>query len=79
MHHMALPKIDLTTLTDAERLQLLDRVWESFRQDPHSLPVTAEQRTELDCRQAAYDAGGMRSRSWQEVREEILGRLRPRP
>ncbi len=79
MHDMALPKLDLSTLTDAERLQLLDQVWESFQQDPQSLPVTAAQRAELDRRQAAYDAGDMRTRSWQEVREEIRGRLRPHP
>ena len=79
MHDMTLPKIDLSTLTDAERLQLLDQVWETFRQDAQSLPVTAAQRAELDRRQAAYDAGDMRPRSWQEVREEIRGRLRPQP
>lgn len=76
---MALPRIDLSALTDAERLQLLDQVWESFRQDPQSLPVTTAQRAEPDRRQAAYDAGNLRTRSWQEVREEIRGRLRTQP
>jgi putative addiction module component (TIGR02574 family) len=76
---MALPKIDLSALTDAERLQLLDEVWGSFEKEPQSLPVTAAQRAELDRRQAAYDAGNLRTRSWQEVREEIRGRLRPQP
>ncbi len=76
---MGLPKIDLDVLTDAERLQLLDQVWESFRQAPDSLPLTAAQRTELDRRQAAYDAGDMPVRPWQEVREEIRSRLRQRP
>lgn len=79
MTKMSLPKIDLSTLTDAERLQLLDLVWESFCADPQSLPVTAAQRAELERRQAAYDRGEMRTRPWQEVREEIRGRLRPQP
>ena len=76
---MGLPKIDLNALTDAERLQLLDQVWESFRQVPDSLPVTPAQRAELDRRQAAYDSGDMPVRSWQVVREEIQSRLRHDP
>lgn len=79
MTRMSLPKIDLSALTDAERLQLLDQVWESFRVDPQSLPVTTAQREELERRQAAYDRGDMRTRLWQEVREEIRSRLRPQP
>ncbi|HEX5051998.1 MAG TPA: addiction module protein [Planctomycetota bacterium] len=76
MHTMGLPRIDLTSLTDAERLQLLDEVWESFREAPDSLPLTDAQRTELERRQTAYDAGQMFARPWQEVREEIRSQLR---
>ncbi|MEO6595448.1 MAG: addiction module protein [Planctomycetota bacterium] len=76
---MRLPHIDLRTLTDAERLELLDKIWESFRHAPESLPLTAAQRTELDRRQAAYDAGDMPVRPWEEVREEIKKRLLEHP
>lgn len=79
MTQMSLPKIDLSTLTAAERLQLLDQVWESFRVDPQSLPFTTAQREELERRQAAYDRGAMRVRPWPDVREEIRSRLRPQP
>lgn len=73
---MGLPKIDLDALTDAERLQLLDQVWESFRQSPESLPIPESHRREIDARQAEYEAGRMTARPWDEVREETRRRLR---
>lgn len=76
---MGLPKIDWTKLSDAERLQLLDEAWESFRSAPESLPLTSAQAQEIDRRQAAYEDGSMPSRSWDLVREEIRKRLRHEP
>ena len=73
---MGIPKIDWTQLSDAERLQLLDAAWESFRSAPESLPLTPAQAREIDRRQAAYEDGSMPSRSWDLVREDIVKRLR---
>jgi len=73
---MGLPKIDWTKLSDAERLQLLDEAWESFRSAPESLHLTSAQAQEIDRRQAAYEDGSMGSRSWHLVRDEIRNRIR---
>jgi putative addiction module component (TIGR02574 family) len=72
---MGLPDIDLTSLSDEERLRLLDLVWESFRQDPERLPLLPSQRDELDRRESAYEAGRKPTRPWDAVREEIRRRL----
>lgn len=71
MRDVTLPKIDLSRLTAAERLQLLEQIWETFCEDPESLPVSDPQRQELDRRVAEIDAGTMPSRPWEEVHEEI--------
>ncbi|MFY9345166.1 MAG: addiction module protein [Planctomycetota bacterium] len=76
---MGIPKIDWNRLTDAERLELLDQAWESFRAAPDTLPLSQALRDELARRQAAYDAGKMSVRTWDEVREGIRARLRHTP
>ncbi|MGZ8532058.1 MAG: addiction module protein [Candidatus Binatia bacterium] len=40
----------LDALICAERLQLLDQLWESLRQSPDNVPLTQAQREELDRR-----------------------------
>ncbi len=76
---LGLPKIDWASLTDAERLQLLDAAWESFLVSPDTLPLTAAQVREIDARQATYESGAMQARSWDVVRAEIRERLRHLP
>lgn len=73
---MGLPKIDWAKLTDAERLQLLDAAWESFQAAPDTLSLTPARALEIDRRQADYEDGSMKARSWDVVREEIRERLR---
>ena len=76
---MGIPKIDWAKLSDAERLQLLDDAWESFRAAPDTLPLTLSQAEEIDRRQVAYKKGTMKARSWEVVRKEIREQLRYRP
>ena len=45
----ALPE-DLLNLSVEERLRLVDDLWESIRENPESLPLTDDQRKELDRR-----------------------------
>jgi putative addiction module component (TIGR02574 family) len=43
-------------LSVPERLELIEELWESIRQNPDALPVTAPQREELDRRLADHAA-----------------------
>jgi putative addiction module component (TIGR02574 family) len=62
------------------RLKLIDELWESVLKDlndpasPHSLPVTAELRSFLDQRMAAYRANPDAGSSWSDVRARLLER-----
>ena len=42
---MALPKVDIDTLSPAERLELIERIWDSLSSD--DVELTAAQQAEL--------------------------------
>jgi putative addiction module component (TIGR02574 family) len=58
-------------LTPAERIELIEQLWESFLEDPTALPVTAEQSTELRRRLAEHEKDPGAARPWSEVRAEL--------
>lgn len=66
---MGRPAIDLSTLTAAEKVELIDELWQSL--GPDDLALTAPQRQELDRRLDRLDREGPSGRSWLQVREEI--------
>lgn len=47
---MEKPAFDPEALSTEERLELIERLWESLRSNPNELPLTASQRDELDRR-----------------------------
>ena len=53
---MAHARIDISALTPAEKLELLERLWDSLGQN---LELTPSQRAELADRVAALDRGEM--------------------
>jgi putative addiction module component (TIGR02574 family) len=42
--------IDIATLTQEERLRLLEQLWDSLSSNPETIPLTDAQREELDRR-----------------------------
>jgi putative addiction module component (TIGR02574 family) len=58
-------------LSPAERIDLIEQLWESFVDDPATLPVTAEQREELRRRLADHERDPGAARPWSEVRDEL--------
>jgi putative addiction module component (TIGR02574 family) len=75
---MGHPAINLDDLSPEEQLQLLGELWDRLSQQPANVPLSAEQRKELDRRldalEADVKAGRPLGRPWSEVREQ----LRPR-
>lgn len=68
--------LNIAALSRDEKLELLDRLWESLSQDPEALPLTSSQREELDRRLDELDAEGPTGLSWDEVVAQA--RARPR-
>jgi putative addiction module component (TIGR02574 family) len=68
-------KSDLRKLPLDERIQLVEDLWDSIAADQNALPLTPEQRAELDRRLDAYEADGDPGRPAEEVIEEIRKKL----
>ena len=61
----------IRALTAAERIELIERLWESFVEAPETLPVTEEQRAELRRRLAEHERDPGAAKPWSEVRAEL--------
>lgn len=58
-----------------QRLRLVEELWDSIAADQEALPLTDEQRAELDRRLDAYEADGQRGRPAELVIADIRKRL----
>jgi len=68
--------LNVEELSRDEKLELLDRLWESLGQDPEALPLTSAQREELDRRLDELEAEGPTGLSWDEVVAQARARSR---
>ncbi len=68
------PMLDFSSLTPAQRILLVEDLWDSLARDPSQVPVTDEQRAELDCRLAACEADPTAGSTWDEVKQRLRSR-----
>ena len=73
---MVVPAIDIATLTPAERLRLIDDLWQSLTSAPEGVPLTPLQRDELDRRLDELDNGDIALLPWDEVKRQLRARAR---
>jgi putative addiction module component (TIGR02574 family) len=66
------PLSELRKLSVAERLQLVQDLWDSIAEEPGALPLTDAQREELDRRLADAECNPGSGRPWAEVKERLL-------
>jgi putative addiction module component (TIGR02574 family) len=66
----------LLKLSAAERLELVEELWDSIADDDGVLALTDEQREDLDRRLAEADGDPTGGSPWEEVRERIRHRSR---
>lgn len=59
-------------LSVAERIRLVEQVWDSIDAEPGEWPLTAEQRVELDHRLEDYYANPQAGSPWAEVKARLL-------
>ena len=65
------PEIRIMPL--AQRLDLVEQIWDSIYEDQEQFELTDAQKAELDRRLAAHAAAPDRGVSWQEVKANLLG------
>ena len=66
--------IDMVQLNPAERLKLLEQLWDSLSTAPGALPLTNAQRDELDRRLDALDSEDLSGIPWDDVMQPIRSR-----
>lgn len=66
---MAEPALDIDRLSASERLELIEKLWDSLSED--QVPVTLAQRDELERRLDALDREGPIGIPWEQVRDEL--------
>jgi len=66
--------VDIGSLSWDERLRLLGELWESLRETPEAIPLTAAQREELDQRLDELDREGPTGIPWDDVMQRIRSR-----
>jgi putative addiction module component (TIGR02574 family) len=66
---------NLENLSVDERMQLVEELWDSIAADQSSLPLTRDQKMELDKRLQAYELDGKPGRLAGDVIEDIRSRL----
>ncbi len=69
------PAFDYSHLTIAERLQLVEELWDSIAADAdaEALPLTDAERALIDERLADLSANPATGRPWADVRAGIVG------
>jgi putative addiction module component (TIGR02574 family) len=71
----AISKAELLRLNLAERLDLIEELWDSIATDSQSaeqVPLTQEEQTLLDARLEEHRTDPSAARPWAEVRAAIL-------
>jgi putative addiction module component (TIGR02574 family) len=71
-----LVSLGIDRLSVAERIQLVQEIWDSIAASVEQLPLTEAQRTELDRRLACLQADPNKVISWEEVEARALARFR---
>ena len=71
------PVTDILELPVAERIRLVEIIWESIAAVPEAVSVSDELKAELDLRLADFEADPEAGIPWEEVHERIVqGRWR---
>jgi putative addiction module component (TIGR02574 family) len=72
------PSVRIESLSKDERLDLLERLWDSLSDTPSEVAVTQAQRAELDRRSDALDEDVQKGRSLGVPWDEVVRQLRAR-
>lgn len=62
---------EILQLSIAERIQLAEDIWDSIAAFPEAVPLTNEQKQELDRRLQAYEQNPDEGISWDELKEKM--------
>lgn len=65
---------ELRALSPAERILLVEEIWDQIAAEPDAVPLPPSHRAELDRRLEALEKNPDPGRPWAEVRDELRRR-----
>jgi putative addiction module component (TIGR02574 family) len=72
---MATALADLLTLSLTERLQLVEDLWDSIAAESAALPLSPQDRDEIDRRLAEHDLNPESAIPWEDVQARLTRRF----
>ena len=66
---------NIKKLSVAERILIVEDIWDSIISSEENFPITDEQKKELDLRLEAYYKNPKEGKSWKEVKDNIKSQL----
>jgi putative addiction module component (TIGR02574 family) len=70
----ALKALGIEQLSVAERILLVEEIWDSIAAEVEEVPVTEAQKQDLERRLAAYQQNPNAGSSWEEVKARLQGK-----
>jgi putative addiction module component (TIGR02574 family) len=70
-----LQALGIDRLSVADRIALVQEIWDSIAAEAERSPLTEEQKQEIDRRLAAHQANPQAAIPWEQVEAEALARL----
>jgi len=67
---------DILELSVAERIQMVEDIWDSIAAVPEAVPLSEDQKKELDRRLEAYHQNPDAGSPWSDVKQRIRNRSR---
>ena len=61
---------EIAQLSTAEKILLVERIWEDIETSNSNIPFTIEQETEIKRRQKLYKSGDTSLHNWEEIKQE---------
>jgi putative addiction module component (TIGR02574 family) len=68
------PSFDFSALSAAERILLAQELWDSVHAEAQAMPLTNEQRDELNRRLEQLESGKVEGIPWEQARNGLLSR-----
>jgi putative addiction module component (TIGR02574 family) len=68
-----LKTLGIDQLSIAERILLVEEIWDSIAADAAQVPFTESQKKDLQRRIAAYEANPKAGSSWEDVKARLRG------
>lgn len=66
-----LKSLGIDQLSVAQRILLVEEIWDSITEEAATIPLSEAQRQDLERRLAAYEANPRAGSSWEEVKARL--------